>query len=38
VKEEKGGGKAPNLKLKTELSKIKQPLFKKEVDKCKGTV
>jgi hypothetical protein len=25
VKKEKGGGKAPNLKLKMELSKIKQP-------------
>jgi hypothetical protein len=26
VKKEKGGGKAPSLKLKMELSKIKQPL------------
>jgi hypothetical protein len=33
VKKEKGGGKAPSLKLKMELSKIKQPRDTKEVDR-----
>jgi hypothetical protein len=32
VKEEKGGRKAQNLKLKRGLSKTKQPLKDKEVD------
>jgi hypothetical protein len=31
VKKEKGGGKALNLKLNMELSKIKQPPDRKEV-------
>jgi hypothetical protein len=31
VKKEKGGGEAPSLKLKMELSKIKQPQRRLEV-------
>jgi len=34
VKKEKGGGKALNLKLNMELSKIKQPRKRKEVNQA----
>ena len=38
MKKEKGGVKAPKLKLKMELLKIKRPLTKKEVSRWKHIV